>query len=348
VKSKINLKMEFHYKIFILQNDSLCSRNPNIKAYTQQMVDEIIKGLKDGDIRMLSRAISLVEDGDETSEKILNHTFKEAGTSYRIGVTGPPGAGKSTIVSKLVKFFRNEGKKVGIVAVDPTSPFSGGAVLGDRIRMNELTGDEGVFIRSMATRGSLGGLSNTAQDVGDLMAVTGFDIVVFETVGVGQGELDVAQTSDTTVVVLVPESGDSIQAMKAGLMEIADVFVINKADREGAERMKIELEMMLQLRTNQDKWQPPILKTIAQTGEGIDELKQIINKHSAHLVERGFLKSKRSRRLQEKIRLMILAELQEGFWSEKRKEYLFGKLSELMERKITPRELIMILKNMTD
>ena len=309
------------------------------------MIDEIINGLDRGDIRMLSKAISLVEDGHDASEMILNQTFKKAGSSYRIGVTGPPGAGKSTIVSKLVKAFRNEGKKVGVVAVDPTSPFSGGAVLGDRIRMNELTGDEGVFIRSMATRGSLGGLSNTAQDVADLMTVAGFEIVVFETVGVGQGELDVAQATDSTVVVLVPESGDSIQAMKAGLMEIADIFVINKADREGAERMKIELEMMLQLRTDQDKWQPTILKTVAQTGEGIEDLLVSLNTHSDHLLDRGLLKSKRSRRLQDKIKLLIALDLQENFWSKKREKYLTEKLAELMERKITPKELITNLKN---
>ena len=310
------------------------------------MIDEIIKGLNRGNIRMLSRAISLVEDGNDASEKILNQTFKKAGSSYRIGVTGPPGAGKSTIVSRLVKTFRNKDKKVGVVAVDPTSPFSGGAVLGDRIRMNELTGDEGVFIRSMATRGSLGGLSNAAQDVADLMTVAGFEIVVFETVGVGQGELDVAQATDSTVVVLVPESGDSIQAMKAGLMEIADIFVINKADREGAERMKIELEMMLQLRTKKDKWQPPILKTVAQTGEGIEDLLTSLDNHSEHLLDQGFLRSKRSRRLQEKIKLMISLDLQEDFWSKKKEKYLADKLAELMERKITPKELITDLKNL--
>jgi LAO/AO transport system kinase len=308
------------------------------------MIDEIIKGLDRGDIRVLSRAISLVEDGHEASDNILNQTFKKSGASYRIGITGPPGAGKSTIVSKLVKSFRNEGKKIGIVAVDPTSPFSGGAVLGDRIRMNELSGDEGVFIRSMATRGSLGGLVNTAQEVADLMTAAGFELIVFETVGVGQGELDVAQASDSTIVVLVPESGDSIQAMKAGLMEIADIYVINKADREGAERMKIELEMMLQLRFNKEKWTPPIIKTIAQNGEGISELVWHINIHSEHLQKLGYLRSKRSRRLQEKIKLMILEELEENFWTTKRTEYITDALPQLMERKITPRDVISKLK----
>jgi LAO/AO transport system kinase len=192
----------------------------------------------------------------------------------------------------------------------------------------------------MATRGSLGGLSRTAQEAADLMSAAGLEIVIFETVGVGQGELDVAQATDTTVVTRVPESGDSIQAMKAGLMEIADIFVINKADREGAEKLKIELEMMLQLRSQNDEWNPPILKTVAQSGEGIKELQQQIVIHSDHLKQLGILKNKRSKRLYDKIELMIVSDLREKFWNDVRKQYLSDKLSDLMDRKITPQNII--------
>lgn len=314
------------------------------KTLKKMTLEEMIRGVEKGEFRILSRAISLVEDGHSSAETILDRVYKKAGKSYRIGITGPPGAGKSTIVSRLVHWFREHDQKVGIIAVDPTSPFSGGAVLGDRIRMTELVTDEGTFIRSMATRGSLGGLSKTAQDVADLMAAAGIEIIIFETVGVGQGELDVAQAADTTVVVLVPESGDSIQAMKAGLMEIADIFVINKSDREGAERMKIELEMMLQLRTDRDKWTPSILKTIAQNNEGIDELYQNILQHEKHLKEQGFFEIKRSQKLFERMREMIRIDFEQRFWDKKKIEFLNSKMEDIVQRRITPQKVILELK----
>jgi len=309
---------------------------------------EIIKGVEEGQFRLLSRAISLVENGLPEAETLLDQIYKNTGKAYRIGITGPPGAGKSTIVSRLVKWFRNNNQKVGVIAVDPTSPFSGGAVLGDRIRMTELTMDEGTFIRSMATRGSLGGLSKTAQEVADLMAAAGIKTIIFETVGVGQGELDVAQASDTTVVVLVPESGDSIQAMKAGLMEIADIFVINKSDRDGAEKMKIELEMMLQLRLLKDDWSPPILKCIAQDNLGIDELFENINKHGEHLKKRGILQKKRSERLFDRIQEMIRLDLEKQFWDQKKTDYLYKKMDDILQRRTTPQQIIAELQALED
>jgi LAO/AO transport system kinase len=289
--------------------------------------------------RDLARAISLVENDNLGGEELLKNIFEYTGKAYRIGVTGPPGAGKSTIVSQMVKRYRIEGLKIGIIAVDPTSPYSGGALLGDRIRMIDLINDPGVFIRSMATRGSLGGLSNKAQDVADLMDAAGMDLVIFETVGVGQGELDIAKTTDTTLVVLVPESGDSIQAMKAGLMEIADIFVVNKSDRDGAEKMKIELEMMLQLKSADSEWLPPIINTIANMGEGIIELQSMVDKHNKTIIEKGILKDKKSQRALEKIRELVKLKLEQDFWTRERTQLLKQQLPQVLTRDLSPYQL---------
>ncbi len=227
-------------------------------------------GLFRGDRVALARAISHVENDAPDAVAILDACFEKSGTAFRIGITGPPGAGKSTLVTRLAQGYRTRGESVAIVAVDPTSPFSGGALLGDRVRMGELAGDPGVFIRSMATRGSLGGLAVHTAQVCDVLDAAGYERILIETVGVGQSELEVAQTADSTAVVLVPESGDGVQAMKAGLMEIADVFVINKADREGAERGAFAVRSALELRQKQSEWDPPVLLTIASQGDGVD------------------------------------------------------------------------------
>src|SRR5439155_1463849 len=209
---------------------------------------------------------------------LLKILFGKAGSSYVIGITGSPGSGKSTLVEKLALAYRRAGSRVGVLAVDPTSPFSGGAILGDRIRMQSLSGDEGVFIRSMATRGQLGGLAPTAHDVVTILEAAGCQVVLVETVGVGQDEVEVARLADVTVLLLVPGMGDDVQTFKAGVMEIADLFVINKADRPGADRVEQEITSMLSMATRNDLWRPPILKTVATAGEGIGALREAIER----------------------------------------------------------------------
>ncbi len=231
-----------------------------------------------GDRRAIARAISAIENGEAERSALLKLLFRSAGKAAVIGVTGSPGTGKSTLVEKLAVEYRRLGRKVGIIAVDPTSPFSGGAILGDRIRMQNLATDEGVYIRSMATRGQLGGLAPAAYDVVTVLDAAGCGVILIETVGVGQDEVDVARLADVTLVLLVPGLGDEVQAFKAGVMEIADVFVINKADRPGAERLEQELTALLSVAPRQDGWRPPVLKTVAATGEGIPAVLEALDR----------------------------------------------------------------------
>ena len=262
-----------------------------------RLVDELLAGR----VPSLARAITLVENRDVRAAEILEAIHPHTGAAYRIGVTGPPGAGKSTLVGALAIAYDAAGGRVGIIAVDPSSPFTGGALLGDRIRMHEAAAHENVYIRSMASRGALGGLAQTTQEVADLLDAAKKDPVILETVGAGQAEVDVARAADTTLVVLSPESGDSIQTMKAGIMEIADIFVLNKADRDGANRLAIEIESMLDYRLTQATHRPPVVKTVARDGKGIDELLAAIAAHRAHLEGTGELESLRRTRLKRRI-----------------------------------------------
>ncbi len=274
-----------------------------------------------GDVMALSRLISLVENGDDSGSGIWGKIFPRVGRAYRIGVTGPPGVGKSTLIDKLVPLFRRGGQTVGVIAVDPTSPFSGGALLGDRVRMPDIGSDPGVFLRSMATRGSLGGLALAAKGVADVLDAFGKDIIIFETVGVGQAELDVAGAADTTLVVLVPESGDGIQAMKAGLMEIADGFVLNKADREGAEGVRLEIETVLKLRPKTD-WELKIIPTVAIRNQGIDQTYSLIQEHRAYLHDNHRFEERRRKQRVARVKTMVEEKIKERFWTEDRKARL--------------------------
>jgi len=259
--------------------------------------------------RELAQAISLVESHDPRAARLLADLYPQTGRARIIGITGSPGAGKSTLVAAMAKYYRAQQKRVGIIAVDPTSPFTGGAILGDRIRMADLYTDRGVYIRSMATRGFLGGLAKATNDVVDILDAAGFDIVLVETVGVGQDEVEVVRTVQTNLVVLVPGMGDDIQAIKAGIMEIGDVFVVNKADRPGADRTVTEVTMMMSLVEEHGDWVPPIVKTVASRSEGIVELDEAIGKHYEHLKATGEL----DRRNRDRVRIRIETQLKERF-----------------------------------
>jgi LAO/AO transport system kinase len=251
-------------------------------------IPDILPRLLAGDRRALARAISLAEQGGPSARTLLAAAYPHTGQAHVVGITGPPGAGKSTLVNALALEWRRQGRSVGIVAVDPTSPFSGGAVLGDRIRMQPLGGDPGVFIRSMASRGRLGGLSRATADAVALIDAAGFEVVLIETVGAGQGEVDIARAAQTTIVVEVPGMGDDVQSIKAGVLEIADLFVVNKADREGADKTIRQLRSMLHLGAPAaDGWEPPVIPAVATSGQGIAEIIEAAGRHAAHLRTEG-------------------------------------------------------------
>ncbi|MBO8165345.1 MAG: methylmalonyl Co-A mutase-associated GTPase MeaB [Brevibacillus sp.] len=262
---------------------------------------DISKRILAGDVRGAARAITCIENDYPERAQILREIFPHTGRARLIGITGSPGAGKSSLVDVLIGFLRAQGLTVGVAAVDPTSPFTGGALLGDRVRMQHHAVDSGVFIRSMGTRGSLGGLSRNTKDAVRVMDAYGCDVVLIETVGVGQSELDVMNIADTTIVVLTPGGGDSVQAFKAGIMEIADLFVINKADLPGVGKLETEVEQMLDLVKHDAAWRPPVVKTISTQKQGIDELWQQVEKHHSFLKESGLWEERRSRHLREEV-----------------------------------------------
>ncbi len=245
-------------------------------------VENWARQVRAGDVRAISRAVSAIEDRHRDAEAILRELFPHTGNAYRVGITGAPGTGKSTLVDRMAAYYRALNKTVGIIAVDPSSPFTGGSILGDRIRMQGHSGDAGVFIRSMATRGFLGGLSQATRDTALLLDAAGKQFILVETVGVGQGEIEIVRLADCTIVVLMPGMGDDVQNLKAGLMEIGDIFVLNKSDREGADRYEQQLKAILQLVPERDGWKPPVVRTVATENKGIDELGRQIDLFRAH------------------------------------------------------------------
>ncbi|MFN2389832.1 MAG: methylmalonyl Co-A mutase-associated GTPase MeaB [Actinomycetota bacterium] len=295
--------------------------------------DELVRRALAGDRRATARLISLVEDGDGDLGRVMKALYPHTGRSYSIGITGAPGAGKSTLTERLVARARSEERTVAVLAIDPSSPFSGGALLGDRVRMQSHATDAGVFIRSMATRGHLGGLSLAAPEAVRVLEAVGTDLIVIETVGVGQAEVEITDACDTTVVVVTPGWGDSVQAAKAGLLEIADVFVVNKADRPQSREAVRELQQMLELSTAE--WKPEVIETVAVKGEGIDDLWDAVARHRAHQEERGILDARRRRRVRAEIREIVAERLRRRV--DREADDLLGEVTDaVVERALDP------------
>ena len=277
-----------------------------------------IQGIKANDHRILSRVITRIENDDYVQDQRFIELYDQAQKAIRLGITGPPGAGKSTITNELIKRFLKNNQTIGVIAIDPSSPFSGGALLGDRVRMNHYNNDKSVFIRSMGTHGSLGGLARKAQEAGDILAASGKDVIIFETVGVGQGEYDIAKAADLTILVLVPESGDEIQLMKAGLVEIADIFVINKSDREGADHLADTLSSMINAIGNDSKPDAPVFTTVASDGRGMDKFFDGVFDQLDKFDRCGLLVQKKKERYRNRVKKLIQEQLLGEFWTEDR------------------------------
>ncbi len=303
------------------------------------MDHQTLDRIRSNDHRALSRVISQIESNQPIQDSFFEAVHSHSHDAIRIGITGPPGAGKSTLTDQLIQVLLNDGKSVGVVAVDPTSPFTGGALLGDRVRMNHYLFNDHVFIRSMGSHGDLGGLARKAQDVGDLLAASGKDVIIFETVGVGQGEHDVAKAVDMTLVVLVPESGDEIQLMKAGLIEIADIFVVNKSDRDGAGRLAQSLKTILHTFTQKGKLEPPVFSTSADRKEGIEVLNQGINDHLALMKDKGVLKAKQLERYRNRIFNLIQDRLLRKFWTQEKLDQMELSIQNLELTNASPHEV---------
>jgi LAO/AO transport system kinase len=322
---------------------SLAFLLPSPLLYTgglNQPIQPWIAQLRSGDVRALARAISTVENRAPGWSDLLKALFPHSGKARVLGLTGPPGAGKSTLVDQLARLYRKHKRTVGIVAVDPTSPYTGGAILGDRIRMQEHFSDPGIYIRSMATRGSLGGLSRTTADVTTVLDASGRDIIMIETVGVGQDEVDIVRLADVTIVILVPGMGDDVQTIKAGIMEIADIFVINKSDRDGADHVQREIRALQSLATRHDGWTPPIIKTVASQGVGIEELAGAISAYEKYLQKGNLALNKSVENWQERLVEMLRDALLEKSRAQLENGNLARLAAEVAEHKRDPYTLV--------
>jgi LAO/AO transport system kinase len=302
------------------------------------LVEQVLSGNR----RAIARLITIIENNGAEAQEALAALYPHTGRAHIVGVTGAPGTGKSTLVNELAKVYRRRERTVGIIAVDPTSPFSGGALLGDRIRMRDLSGDQGIFIRSMATRGSLGGLARATADAVKVLDAAGYQTICVETVGAGQSEVDIARAAHTTIVVEAPGLGDEIQAFKAGITEIADIFVVNKADREGADRTAMALQMLLDLDhsshlSSQDpEWRPPICKTIALHGEGVGAVVEAIEDHAAHLRESGNLQRRERERIEGELRSILTQEMARSFFERVDERQFDGLIDSIIRRELDP------------
>jgi GTPase len=302
--------------------------------------EPLIEQLRSGDSRALSRAISAVENRTPGWSELLKALFPHSGHGRILGLTGPPGAGKSTLVDQLARHYRKENRTVGIIAVDPTSSYTGGAILGDRIRMQEHFADPGIYIRSMATRGSLGGLARTTADVATVLDAAGRDLIMIETVGVGQDEIDIVRLADVTVVILVPGMGDDVQTIKAGIMEIADIFVINKSDRDGADRVEREIVALQSLAVRSDRWTPPIVKTVASDGTGVRELGAAIHNYEVYLQQEHLILQKRIQNWQNRLIEMLRDALLEKAREQLANGAVAGYAADVAEHRRDPYELV--------
>lgn len=296
--------------------------------------------IRSNDHLTLSRVISKVESNSSLDNDLFKKIYSYSNDSIRIGITGPPGAGKSTLTNQIIKNFLNDNKSVGVIAVDPTSPFTGGALLGDRVRMNQYLFNDNVFIRSMGSHGDLGGLTKNAQEVGDVLAASGKDIIIYETVGVGQGELDVSKAVDLTVVVLVPESGDEVQLMKAGLIEIADIFVINKSDRDGSDRLAQTLASTLHSFSKKDDLIPPVFSTSANNGDGINNFYYGLNETVDLMKKNGLFNNKKLERHKNRILQLVQERLLTDFWTKKKLDELKRSINNINSIKVSHYEVM--------
>ncbi|OUX21210.1 MAG: hypothetical protein CBE10_00600 [bacterium TMED250] len=306
---------------------------------------DILNRIIKNDHLAISRAITLVESGDDINDKLFSGIYPHTHNTIKLGITGPPGAGKSTLTDQLIRLYLNQNKSVGVIAVDPSSPFSGGALLGDRVRMNNYLWNDNVFIRSMGSKGNLGGLNKKAQEAGDILAASGKDIVIYETVGVGQGEHDIAKAADLTIVLLVPESGDDIQLMKAGLIEIADLFVVNKSDRNGSEKLVQSIYSVLHIFKNKDNFEPPVFKVSADRGDGVEDLFNGIGNFLNNKDHELYLENKKISRYKDRVFNIIQNRLIDSFWTNSNIEKLELTINDLKISESSPYQIAEKLLN---